>query len=65
MKVNGKYYMADADRPVEGGHVVTYEFCLRGTNFMKKTAPYNSINSFSGYQALYAKMAAKDCPGRV
>ena len=64
VKVNGKFYMADADRPVEGGNVVTYEYCLRGTNFMKKTPPYNSINGYIPYQELYSMIANKDCPGR-
>ena len=66
VKIGKKYYMVDVDRPVQaGGSMLGYVFFLRGTKFMAKTAPYQTLNSSETYSALMEKMSKTDCKGRI
>ena len=64
VKIGGAWYMADADRPIQGN--MDYGFFLRGTDFMNATPPYtkDGLNSNKKYQAAFALLSAADCPGR-
>lgn len=63
MKVGGVYYMTDADMVTYSKGISSYDYFLRGTNYMNKWARYKKARTNGGYSVV-SSVSKTDCPER-